>query len=163
MKTFSELLDLHRRIDEMFVAHQYSLLHFEFEEALAALVRYETKLLRHMRDEEELLLPLYAQRSHTVRAGAPQIFLDDHDKMRGFVAMFKVETTNLANEQQPEARLLELLDREAFYKRLCGHHDKRESEILYPALDVVTSAAEKLDLLSRVMRSGGQARSSATR
>lgn len=150
MKTFSDLLDLHRKIDEIFFAHQCSLLRFEFGAALSLLERYESALLRHMRDEEDLLLPLYAERAPTIKAGAPQIFLDDHVKMRGFVDLFKEQTAKLAAEPKPEAGLILLLDREAFYKRLCSHHDKREREILYPELDRMTSETEKLDLLNRL-------------
>ena len=152
MKTFSELLDLHREIDEMFFAHQCALLRFEFEEALSLLERYESALLRHMRDEEDLLFPLYDKRCPVTRGGATKLFLDDHEKMRGFVHLFKEETGKLAANPQPESVLLMLLDREAFYKRLCSHHDKREREILYPALDEFTSEAEKIEMLAGVTR-----------
>ena len=150
MKTFSDLLLLHRGIDDMFFAHQCALLHFEFGTALFLLERYESALLRHMRDEEEFLLPLYDKRCPATRAGAAKIFFDDHEKMRAFVKLFKEETAKLADNPRPETVLLMLLDREAFYKRLCSHHDRRESETLYPSLDEFTSEAEKRDLLSRV-------------
>lgn len=146
----------------MFFAHQCSLLRFDFGAALSLLERYESALLQHMQDEEDLLLPLYAQRAPAIKAGAPQIFLDDHSKMRGFVDLFKEQTAKLAVDPQPESVLLMLLDREAFYKRLCSHHDKREREILYPALDEITSEAEKTDLLARVMREVELAQSSMT-
>jgi iron-sulfur cluster repair protein YtfE (RIC family) len=162
MKSFSELLELHREIDEVFFAHQCSLLHFEFGAALSLLERYESALLRHMQDEEDLLLPLYAGRAAAIKAGAPQIFLDDHAKMRAFVDLFKEQTAKLAANARPESVLLMLLDREAFYKRLCSHHDKREREILYPALDELTSEAEKIELLARVMLKVDLARSSMT-
>lgn len=150
MKTFGELLKLHREIDEMFFAHQCALLRFKFETALSLLERYETALLRHMRDEEDLLLPFYDKRCPATRNGATKLFLDDHEKMRSFVNLFKEETEKLADSPQPESVLLMLLDREAFYKRLCSHHDKRERETLYPALDEFTSEAEKLEMLAGV-------------
>jgi hypothetical protein len=162
MKSFSKLMDLHREIDDIFFAHQSALLHFEFGQASTLLETYRTALLRHMQDEEDILLPLYAERAEAARGGAPQIFLDDHEKMRGFVELFFEQTAKLAAEPHPESGLLLLLDREAFYKRLCAHHDNRESGMLYPALDEVTSEAEKTDLLSRVMCKLDQARSSGT-
>lgn len=151
MRSFNELLELHREIDGLFAAHQFALLHFEFEKALGSLTAYTAALLRHMVDEEEHMLPLYAERATIERGGAVQLFTDDHEKMRGFVELFGEQTAALAKDTEPESRLLQLLDREAFYKRLCSHHDNRESSILYPALDTITSAVEREDILSRVM------------
>ena len=150
MRNLSELLELHNDLDEIFFAHQCALLHFDFTAALSLLVRYETSLLTHMKDEEDVLLPIYSERASVIKGGNPQFFLDEHLKMRRFVELFKEQIAKLAAEPKPEAGLILLLDREAFYKRLCGHHDKREREILYPELDRMTSETEKLDLLNRV-------------
>ncbi|MEQ1607298.1 MAG: hemerythrin domain-containing protein [Pyrinomonadaceae bacterium] len=151
MTTFDQLLDLHNDIDELFFAHQCSLLRFEFVTALSQLDQYESLLLRHMQDEEDHLLPMYAERAIVEKAGAPQIFWDDHSKMRAYVEQFKEQTIKLAGEAHPEESLLLLLDRESFYKRLCSHHDKREREHLYPALNSICSESERNEILARVM------------
>jgi len=145
--SFNELLDLHARIDETFFAHQSALLRFDFANALAQLELYGSQLREHMLHEEEILLPLYAARSNLNGAGAPQIFLADHAKMREFVDLFTTRTVELAGISRPEHDLLQLLDREAFYKRLCSHHDKREREFLYPTLDSVTTDEERREIL----------------
>lgn len=150
MTSFSQLLDVHREIDELFFAHQCSLLHYDFETALSQLKTYENALFEHMRDEEEILLPLYAERATIAIGAGPDIFLADHEKMRGFIMHFTKHTSDLAADPRPESGLLLLLDREAFYKRLCSHHDHRESAFLYPGLDSVTSEAEKAELFSLV-------------
>ena len=152
MKNLSELLDLHNDLDAIFFAHQSALLHFEFDEALSLLEQYEAALLTHMRDEEEVLLPVYEERAEIVKGGKTQFFLDEHYKMREFVKLLKEEIIKLKDELEPEAKLIWILDRESFYKRLCGHHDKRETDILYPELDRVTTDAEKAELLNRVTR-----------
>ena len=151
MSTFDKLLDLHKEIDDMFFAHQCSLLHFDFTTALSQLEQYESLLLRHMQDEEDHLLPLYSERAAFDKAGAPQIFWDDHTKMRGYLEQFKEQTIKLAEEPHPEEGLLLLLDRESFYKRLCSHHDKREREHLYPSLNVICSGSERSEIMARVM------------
>lgn len=150
MRNLSELLDLHKYLDEMFLAQQYTLLHFDFAEALSLLEQYETALLSHMKDEEEVLMPIYQERASVIKGGNAQLFLDEHAKMRGWVKLFKNEIARLAEEPKPEADLIQLLDRESFYKRLCSHHDKRETDILYPELDRITTDTEKVELLSRV-------------
>lgn len=159
MKTLSELLTLHADLDEMFYAHQAALLHFDFESALSQLERYEAALLMHMRDEEEVLLPVYQKRAGAIVGGGINLFLDEHKKMSEFIRLLKTEVAALAGEPHPEAKLIWILDRESFYKRLCGHHDKREREILYRELDRVTTEAEKSELLTRV--TGSFARSEA--
>ena len=150
MKKLSELLDLHVALDGMFFEHQSALLRFEFEAALDCLDRYEACLLVHMQDEENVLLPVYAERAVIDRSGTVQMFRDEHAKMRAFIELFKRQIGKLASEPHPNAGLIMLLDREAFYKRLVSHHDKREREFLFPALDSVTSDAEKVELLGRV-------------
>ena len=150
MKKISELLNLHLDLDRMFFDHQCSLLRFDFPAALARLEQYSKCLLVHMHNEENVLLPIYAERATIIKAATVQIFADDHDKMRNFIKLFEEQIAKLVSEPHPEAGLILLLDREAFYKRLCSHHDKREHEHLYPALDEVTSDAEKADILSRI-------------
>ncbi|MFT3745123.1 MAG: hemerythrin domain-containing protein [Pyrinomonadaceae bacterium] len=151
MNTFDRLLDLHDEIDEIFFEHQCALLHFDFRAAFEHLERYESMLLRHMQDEERELLPLYGERAKPDKAGTAQLFWDDHTKMRAYVEQFKEQTAKLASEEHPEAGLLLLLDRESFYKRLNSHHDKREREHLYPALNLICSGMERDEIIGRVM------------
>ncbi|MBK8303634.1 MAG: hypothetical protein IPK98_09645 [Chloracidobacterium sp.] len=50
------------------------LLHFEFDKALKLLEMYQATLVRHMQDEELILLPIYADRAQQSGAGAPKLF-----------------------------------------------------------------------------------------
>ena len=159
--SFATLLDLHAELDDLFAEHQFALLHFDFELALTKLRDYERCLAAHMVDEEDYLIPLYAERGEIPRAGAPKLFLDDHEKMRAHVSLFIETTEKLRGEAGPEALVIRLLDREAFFKRLCGHHDIREREILYPVLDTVTDAAERAALIEQSMEAAAEARGSS--
>jgi len=143
----NHLLAVHDLLDEMFFEHQRALLHFEFDRALAALMRYETHLLRHMSDEEKILIPLYAERCNFPAAGESRLFLDDHKKMRSFIELFLAKITDLPGEADPDRVVLQLLEREAFYLRLCSHHDKRERDFLYPLLDESLSDVKKMSVL----------------
>ena len=155
MVRINDLMKVHRLIDDMFFEHQRALLHFEFEKALTSLEVYESTLIRHRQDEEEVLLPVYAELASLPGAGAAKLFFDDHEKMRGYVESFKEKTARLASEPDIDRALLQLLDREAFYLRLCGHHDKRETEFLYPILEDSLSETEKEMLLSEIDLSVG--------
>ena len=150
MRNLSELLDLHQDLEKIFFRHQQKMLHFEFDEALEILLEYEKSLLQHISDENTHLLPIYAERGNIAKAGAVQMFLDDHEKLANHITLFKEEIANLKNVENIDERLLWILEREAFFKKLCDHHDIRETNILYPELDRITSDEEKLNLLSKV-------------
>lgn len=143
-------MKVHKVIDELFFEHQRSLLHFDFEKAAGSLREYEAALLSHMYDEEEVLLPAYSELGDIPNAGKAHLYYDDHTKMRSHVELFKHTTANLLTEAETDRTLLKLLDREAFYLRLCSHHDRREAEYLYPILDSVLTDKEIHALLDRV-------------
>jgi hemerythrin-like domain-containing protein len=151
----SDLLKFHDDLDAYFRLHQVALLCFQFGEALEHLREYERNLKAHMLDEEEMLLPIYAERAEIPRAGGVKLFLDEHEKMLAYIELFKEQTEKLATEAEPEDGLILLLDRESFYKRLGSHHDHREHDILYPILDQITTDEEKADILARATAKPG--------
>ena len=152
MKSFKDVSGLHRELDELFFRHQVSLLDFNFRTAFQRLCAYESALLAHMRDEEELLLPLYGERATPVRGGRADFFLLEHGKMRRHLAHFREQLPRLYELPEPSRALIKLLDQETTYKHLVEHHDEREERHLYPALEQVTSDAERADLLARLFR-----------
>ncbi|CAN5325997.1 hypothetical protein BH10ACI3_BH10ACI3_02700 [soil metagenome] len=154
MTYIHDLKRVHDLLDEMFFDHQKALIHFEFDKALTLLEMYQAVLLRHMQDEELILLPVYSERAKFSGAGAPKLFFDDHEKMRQYIEFFKKKTAELRCSLDLDKTLLQLLDREAFYLRLCSHHDKRETNFLYPILEEILSDDEKYDLMSRVNLNG---------
>ena len=149
MHSLSHLLKLHKELDALFAEHQFALVRFEFALAQNLLLQYESRLLDHMSDEEVFLLPLYAERAPIEKGGDVKLFLSEHEKMRQHVRLFAESTELLKTDNRPERVLIELLDRESFYKRLCSHHDIREERILYPALDKVTTESERAALFAR--------------
>lgn len=147
-KSFSDLLQVHARLDELFLDHQRALLRLDLSTALDALEAYETELLTHMQDEEELMIPLYRERAEAPVGGAAAIFLGEHDKLRQFLVLFKEELAKLKTLDDLERGVLFLLDSQHIFKRLLVHHDNREKKMLYPLLDQITTEQEKDDLFA---------------
>jgi hypothetical protein len=56
--SFLEVLKVHKYLDELFLRHQEALLRLDIELAAERLMFYERELRRHMRVEEEWLLPV---------------------------------------------------------------------------------------------------------
>jgi len=150
MPSFSDLLNVHTSLDELFLEYQRALVQLRVKPASMLLEMYETKLLAHMRDEEEHMIPLYAALGKHERGGAPQIFLNEHNKIREYIALFKQEMLRLEFAGDLERSVIWLLDSQTTFKRLLVHHDARERKILYPALDEVTSASERERFFTRL-------------
>ena len=143
MKSFSDLLLLHKRLDELFYKHQRALLKLDLAQASRMLQTYETELLAHIQDEEDLMMPLYRERVKAPLGGAAEIFLGEHDKLRQFLGLFQEELVKLETVEDLERGVLFLIDSQHLFKRLLVHHDSRERKILYPLLDDVTTEDER--------------------
>lgn len=147
--SFLKLLKVHEYLDELFLQHQEELLKLDLERALDVLKNYERELHLHMQLEEEVLLPIY-ERAGQIPGGPPVFFTGEHRRMREFVARFI--TALGAMEDDPanlRRRVIALFDEEAIFKSLCQHHDQRERNILYPALDRVSTETEMRELTER--------------
>jgi len=146
MKSFSELLELHRRLDDLFLKHQRALLRLNLEQASELLDQYQVDLLAHIRDEENLMMPLYRQRATAPIGAAAEIFFGEHEKLRQFLVLFQEQLDSLKFVDDLERGILFLIDSQHLFKRLLVHHDTREKKMLYPLLDEVTTEAERQSL-----------------
>ena len=155
MNSFNDLLKLHRELDHTFQEHQRALLRLKLDSASELLGQYEQKLLAHIRDEEEFMLPLYRERVTAPVGGTVEIFLGEHEKLREFVRLFKEYMEKIRDEDDLEMAVLFLIDSQHLFKRLLVHHDTRERKMLYPLLDENTTAAERQDLFARLELMGG--------
>jgi hemerythrin-like domain-containing protein len=149
MTSFSDLLELHGQLDELFLEHQRALMRLDLNRAASLLAEYETQLLAHIRDEEELMIPLYQQRAAAPIGAAAEIFLGEHEKLRQFLGLFKEEITKIKKSDDTERGALFLIDSQHIFKRLLVHHDTRERKMLYPLLDEVTTQVERDQLFQR--------------
>ena len=147
--SLATLLAVHRVLDELFFSHQEALLNRDLPAAAARLKSFERLLADHVWDEEDVLLPVYG-RAGTIPGGPPVLFTGEHKRLQAMLSDFNDCLASLAEVSAAHTRgILWLLDREATFKNLMAHHHLREANIFYPALDRVTSEAERRDLLSR--------------
>jgi len=147
--SFLSLLETHEHLNAMFLLHQQALLAFDVELATMRLARFERELLSHMSVEEDLLMPVYA-RAGRIQGGPIEFYTGEHKRMLDFLARFNEKLKALKESQANLALgIIELFDVEAQFKQLMQHHDSRERNILYPALDSVTNDEERKDLLAR--------------
>lgn len=150
--SFLSLLETHEWLDEYFLLHQEALLAQDLPLALELLEKVEEGQREHIRVEEEILLPIYA-RAGRIPGGKPEFYKNEHQKMLLILDGFKEALPRLIDAGPEETRreIIELFDRGYWFKRLFEHHDKREENILYPALDRVTSEEERKALLKECL------------
>ena len=154
--SFAELLNVHERLSELFLLHQEALLRLDLELAAERLRIYERELLAHMLVEEELLMPVY-ERAGKIAGGPPEFFIGEHRRMLEFLGRFAAALSELKGESgDPARRVIRLFDEEATFKGLCDHHDMRERNIFFPALDRVTNEAERRELIGRCFAANSQ-------
>jgi len=155
MPSFKDLLELHVRLDDLFLEHQRSLLRLDLDGAADTLREYTSKILAHIRDEEMLMLPFYRHRVKAPVGGSADIFLREHEKLKRFLSLFEEEIKKIHNMADLERGVLFLIDSQHLFKRLLVHHDTRERKTLYPLLDEVTTEAERESLFARLEISTG--------
>jgi hemerythrin-like domain-containing protein len=154
--SFAELLNVHERLNELFLLHQEALLRLDLELAAERLRIYERELRAHMRVEEDLLMPVY-ERAGKIAGGPPEFFIGEHRRMLEFLDRFAGALEELKEESgDPARRVIRLFDEEAMFKSLCDHHDMREGAIFFPALDRVTEEAERRELIGRCFAANSQ-------
>lgn len=145
-RSFLELAALHSEIRSLFLKFQEVLLTGDMDAARRSLDVFCTVLKNHMVGEEEILLPVFS-RAGKVEGCSEEILRFEHKRMREFVERFKIVMSVLQSSDY--AQIIGLFDDGAAFKQLLEHHDLREKNALYPALDSVTTPEEKRDLLTR--------------
>lgn len=147
--SLTRLLETHARVLAAFALHQEALLDLDFPAALRHLEAHAATLRAHIREEDGTLLPVYATRAGRVPGGAPEQFLAEHRHIEELVAGLRQDVAALRLDQPGlRARVIAIFDREALYKHLLEHHDRRERSVLYPVLDGVTSPEERRRMLA---------------
>ncbi len=150
-ESFIQLTKVHEWLDELFLAHQTALLSLDLAEAERCLDAYDANLRLHIKDEEDLLIPIYSERASDIPGGAVEFFTGEHKKILAFLGEFHQMLDRLRNQKKVQLKhaIIQLLDREGMYKGLLQHHHAREHNALYPWLDWLTSPEERKKLLEQ--------------
>lgn len=153
---FVSLTVVHAALFDEFIAHQVALLHRDFDAARARLASFRARLERHIDAEEELFDAVFARTGDVARADNPigrvpvDLFTGEHKHFRELLADFTRAAARLdAADADVDQGILDLLDDEATFKTFFRHHDEREKNLLYPALDEHVPAARRAEILDQ--------------
>jgi regulator of cell morphogenesis and NO signaling len=123
----------HDRLDELFKTFQ-RLKRSDFSKAKEAFKEFKIGLQRHIVWEEDLLFPLWEEKTGMSEGGPTFVMRHEHRQIGQLLESIhdKVVQQNPDSEQE-EQLLLNVL----------GSHNMKEERVLYPSIDNVVSAEER--------------------
>jgi len=123
----------HDRLDELLKTFQ-KLKRADFAKAKEAFKESKFGLQRHIVWEEDVLFPLWEEKTGMSEGGPTSVMRAEHRQIGQQLEAIhgKVADQNPDSDQEEQA-LLDLL----------GSHNMKEERVLYPAIDQVTSAEER--------------------
>ncbi|HEU4684239.1 MAG TPA: hemerythrin domain-containing protein [Nitrospira sp.] len=126
----------HERLDALFKRF-HDLKRTDFQRAKNAFVEFRFGLQRHIRWEEELLFPLWEERTGMSEGGPTFVMRAEHRQIGELLEAIhdKVAGGDPESDQEEQALLC-----------LLGLHNVKEERILYPSIDQVTTAEDRKGL-----------------
>ena len=130
----------HDRLDELFKTFQTSK-RSDFAKAKEAYKEFKIGLQRHIVWEEELLFPMWEEKTGMVEDGPTPVMRFEHEQIKQLLDAIhrKVESQDLTSDQEEQALL-----------NLLGSHNRKEERALYPAIDNVTDTDERTTIFNRM-------------
>jgi iron-sulfur cluster repair protein YtfE (RIC family) len=123
----------HDRLDALFTTYQ-SLKRTEFDKAKEAFKEFKFGLQRHIVWEEDLLFPLWEDKTGMSEGGPTFVMQAEHRQIgEQLDAIHQKVTAQNPDTDREEQTLLATL----------GSHNMKEERVLYPAIDQVTTADER--------------------
>lgn len=145
----SHLLELHGKLDELFLLHQERLLEDDLTLAAALLDAHSAFFELHARHEEQLLLPVYVELPHLPRFSV-ELYTGQHKKMRELLSLARQKLAAIEGAGSARRRqIIALLDLETTYKHLSEHHDGAERAGLFSVLDASADPKLHVELTER--------------
>jgi len=133
-KTISEFYEQdHDRLDELFKTFQ-QLKRSDFAKAKEAFKDFKFGLQRHIVWEEDLLFPLWEEKTGMSEGGPTFVMRSEHRQIGQQLEVIhdKVAEQNPDSDQEEQVLL-----------NLLGSHNMKEERVLYPSIDQVTSEEER--------------------
>lgn len=134
LKTITKFYEQdHDRLDELFKRYQ-SLKRTDFANAKEAFKDFKVGLQRHIVWEEDLLFPLWEEKTGMSEGGPTFVMRNEHRQIGQQLEAIheKVAEQNPDTDREEQALL-----------NLLGSHNMKEERVLYPSIDQVTSPEER--------------------
>lgn len=132
--------DDHDRLDHLMQEYQ-RLKPVNLQEATARFSEFKAGLERHIRWEEEILFPLFEEKTGMRNAGPTAVMRYEHQQIKQRLASIASHlSAGKAGTEAEESELREIL----------GAHNWKEENVLYPAIDGQVSPEERRGIYSQM-------------
>ncbi|HKC94573.1 MAG TPA: hemerythrin domain-containing protein [Nitrospira sp.] len=130
----------HDRLDALFQSFQ-ALKRHDVEKATEAFKEFRGGLERHIVWEEDLLFPLWEEKTGMSDGGPTFVMRNEHRQIKELLEAIhnKVAEHNPDSDQEEQALL-----------KLLGSHNLKEERVLYPSIDQVTTPEECENIFQKV-------------
>jgi regulator of cell morphogenesis and NO signaling len=142
MATILEFMSVdHDRLDEIFEGFK-KLKQDDIDGAKTLFLDFKAGLEQHIVWEEDILFPIFEEGTGMRDTGPTAVMRMEHRQIRSFLEEIgeKVLMGELQEIDEAKTGLLEVL----------GSHNQKEENILYPAIDSLTSEQEKEQAITRM-------------
>jgi hemerythrin-like domain-containing protein len=131
----------HQRIDGMLRAVTFLVDDGDLENAALQFADYEAALKKHIRIEEEILFPLFVERTG-MSEGPTRVMIAEHKVILEALAMM--------HEALERGRGGDYYDGKELLDNTMPEHDVKEERILYPAIDAALSPSERVRVVAHL-------------
>ncbi|MBI2059987.1 MAG: DUF2249 domain-containing protein [Nitrospirae bacterium] len=136
----------HRRLDVLWAAFRDHVEKSQLNEGRARFSEFALGLRRHIRIEEEILFPIFEERTGMHAAGPTAVMRQEH---RGIQSCMAEIESALSSNDAPIAASKIAGPADELVEILTGHN-RKEEQILYPMSDQSLSQGERDDLVHRM-------------
>ena len=131
----------HRRLDAIFDRFKDAIRAKKFEEAASAFREFRLGLTRHIRAEEEILFPVFEDKTGMHDAGPTAVMRMDHKDIKEL--MDKIVNAADAKDEKTA------VDSAQVIFNILADHNMKEEHILYPETDSFLSDAERSQVIKK--------------
>ncbi|MBI5236229.1 MAG: DUF2249 domain-containing protein [Deltaproteobacteria bacterium] len=135
-RTITEYFETdHRRLDAILNRFQSALKNNGWEDALTHIREFKLGLRRHIKAEEEILFPMFEEKTGMTEAGPTFVMKMEHKDIKETLdkLLTAAESKDAKAASSGTAYLINIL----------GNHNMKEEHILYPESDALLSDAER--------------------
>ena len=141
-RTVTEYLQSdHRRLDAIYERFYEAIKSLRWEDAETAFKEFSLGLKRHIRSEEEILFPVFEEKTGMTEGGPTFVMKMEHTDIKGLLDKILELTGKKAAEEVSRAGY-DLIN-------ILSQHNMKEEHILYPESDGFLTDAERVQVVKR--------------
>lgn len=152
ISNFRDIEKFHHFSNQLFDQYQSALMHGEYKQAKQLIFFIRKIETEHIRDEEDILIPIFKKHYNPVPQGsAIEFYTREHEQIVGYLNRFCDQALMWEKENPTDKiALVRLFDDHYRFKHLVEHHFTREETFLFKLLDRLAGKFENSGILNQL-------------